>query len=144
MYVDGGAGIGGKTFEIETSPGTGSQQDDDAGIQFLGVNNAGGGGDVQYIGLIDELVIYNKALTETHARLHYLSAVGQTEPPPKFNAPTFSGGQARLSWTGTGRLQEASALSNAAGTWADVTPQPTGTTYSTAPGGAQKFYRLVR
>lgn len=54
---------------------------------------------------------------------------------------TKQAGNIVISWTGAGTLQSADALGNPAG-WANVTPAPTGTTYTVTPAGAQKYYRL--
>jgi hypothetical protein len=80
LYIDGGALSGGQTFEVNTAPGTTSQQDDDGGIRFLGFVQSGGGSDVQYIGQVDEIAIYNTAFNEGQARLHYLAARVPAQP----------------------------------------------------------------
>jgi hypothetical protein len=61
--------------------------------------------------------------------------------PPEFAAPTIVDGEIQLSWTGTGRLQEAPDVT---GDWTDVTPAPAGNSYSAPAAGARKFFRLVR
>jgi hypothetical protein len=61
--------------------------------------------------------------------------------PPQFGATTLVDGQVQLNWTGTGRLQEAPEVT---GTWTDVTPAPTGNSYSVPASGPRKFFRLVR
>jgi len=48
-----------------------------------------------------------------------------------------------VTWVGTGRLQQSSAL-GAAAAWTDVTPAPTGNTYTTPPNAGPKFYRTVK
>ena len=73
MYIDGGAAQGGATISRTTAAGTPSYQDTDSGIRYLGFTQNGGGGDVQFIGRFDELVIYDRALTETEVRQHYRS-----------------------------------------------------------------------
>jgi hypothetical protein len=53
---------------------------------------------------------------------------------------TQQGGKVVITWTGSGTLQSATAVS---GPWTDVTPPPTGNSYSVAPTAqAQEFYRL--
>jgi hypothetical protein len=59
--------------------------------------------------------------------------------PPVFGAPTVSGGQLTITWTGTGVLQESSDLKN----WTDVSGQPTSpytTPVTTGAGG--KYYSI--
>ncbi len=57
-----------------------------------------------------------------------------------FNAPTISGGQVTLTWTGAGTLQESANLTD----WSDVSPQPGAQSYTVTPDGASpvKFYRI--
>ncbi|MGE3310575.1 MAG: hypothetical protein AB7O66_11435 [Limisphaerales bacterium] len=53
------------------------------------------------------------------------------------------GGNVVVTWVGTGRLQQSSAL-GAGAAWADVTPAPTGNTYTTPANASPKFYRTVK
>jgi hypothetical protein len=58
---------------------------------------------------------------------------------PVFDPPTLAGGSVRISWTGTGRLQESTNLTS----WLEVTgnpPSPVQVTPGTAP---HNFYRIV-
>jgi hypothetical protein len=67
---------------------------------------------------------------------------GEGAAPSRLTAG-IQGANITISWTGAGTLQEADALTSPI-TWKDVTPPPTGTSY-TAPLsalGKQKFYRL--
>src|SRR5262245_40269220 len=73
MYLDGGQAQGGVTIVRNTGAGTTSYQDADGGIRYLGFTQHGGGGDVQFIGSLDELVIYDRALTATEVGQHFLS-----------------------------------------------------------------------
>src|SRR6185436_2573313 len=73
MYLDGGTPQGGVTITRTTAAGGPSYQDNDSGIRYLGFTQAGGGSDVQYIGMIDELAIYDRALTPTEVRQHFRS-----------------------------------------------------------------------
>ncbi len=60
-------------------------------------------------------------------------------PPAKFAPPTLSGNTVNLTWTGQGRLQEASQVD---GPWADVAGNPQNS-YSVTATAPQKFYRVV-
>ncbi|NIT97019.1 MAG: hypothetical protein GWM91_17020, partial [Actinobacteria bacterium] len=71
MYIDGGEAEGGQTLAATTPAGNPSYQDSDSGIFRLGVTTAGGGGNVQFQGLIDEVVIYDYALTAEDAAGHF-------------------------------------------------------------------------
>jgi hypothetical protein len=57
-----------------------------------------------------------------------------------FNPVTVAAdGKVTISWTGTGTLQQTTDLVN----WTDVTPQPTGNSYTVSPATASHaFYRL--
>lgn len=143
LYIDGGALNGGLTYEATTPAGAASFQDPDGFIQYLGFTQSGGGGNVQYIGLVDEVAIYNRALTEAHAKLHFLAAGGANLMQPRFNPPSQTNRVVTLTWTGTGRLQEATTLTGT-NIWSDVNPQPTTNRYSTPATGTMKFYRLIR
>lgn len=57
---------------------------------------------------------------------------------PQFDPPTLSGGAVRISWTGSGRLQESTNLTS----WAEVANAPN--PYPVIPDAApQKFYRII-
>jgi hypothetical protein len=51
------------------------------------------------------------------------------------------GNNAVISWTGDGVLQAANSLT-APITWVDVTPAPTGKSYTTTPSQSQRYFRL--
>jgi len=76
LYINGGKLAGGQTITVNTTSGGASQQDDDAGIDRLGVTRAGELGNVQYQGKIDELAIYNRGLTAAEVAAHYTSVAG--------------------------------------------------------------------
>jgi hypothetical protein len=153
LFVDGGALSGGQTFEATTAPGAGSQQDDDAAIQFLGFTESGGSANLQYIGQVDEVAIYDKAFTEAQARLHYLAA---GVAPSTFEILDISinpqNSQVTLTWEATAGLsytvQRATSLP--AGTWEAVgTVDATGNTATLTdttppPGAAAVFYRILQ
>ncbi len=56
-----------------------------------------------------------------------------------FSAPTLSGNNLTLGWTGGGRLQEANDIT---GPWTDVAGSPAGS-LTVQTSGARKFYRVV-
>jgi hypothetical protein len=61
---------------------------------------------------------------------------------PRFNPPTLSNGTVTITWTGTGTLQQAAALTGQAGDWSDVSGNP-GSGYQVTVGvEGDKFYRL--
>ena len=64
---------------------------------------------------------------------------GSAPSRPRLSAGLQSGNIA-ITWSGSGILQEANDLTNP--NWKDVTPAPTGNSYSTAASAATKFYRL--
>ena len=62
---------------------------------------------------------------------------------PKFNATTIAAGSVTISWTGTGTLQQATALTGQASDWSDVSPPPSGNSYTVTAGtSGNKFFRL--
>lgn len=62
----------------------------------------------------------------------------------RFNSPTVSGGLVTFTWTGTGTLQQAAALTGNPNDWTDVNPQPVGNTYTVPATGNRLFLRLKR
>jgi len=57
---------------------------------------------------------------------------------PQFDPPTITGGNVRISWTGSGRLQESTNLTS----WSAVSNPPN--PYLVTPGSAPyKFYRII-
>jgi hypothetical protein len=58
-------------------------------------------------------------------------------PLPVFDSPSLVGGQMRISWSGSGTLQEAPALT---GPWSAAASQAN--PQSVAPSGTMKFYRI--
>ena len=63
-----------------------------------------------------------------------------------FLPPTLEGATLTLTWTGTGTLQQAEALSgNPSSDWSDVTPQPPNNTHTVdTTAGPANYYRLVQ
>jgi len=86
-------------------------------------------------GGIDEVAIYDKALTHEQLLIHY--AVGaKTAAPPELSI-AWAGGQVVLTYA-NGTLQEADAVT---GVWADVAAA---SPVSVPAAGAGKFYRVKR
>ena len=66
-----------------------------------------------------------------------------TTPSLQFTSVSVSGGTVTINWSGTGTLQQASALTGTQADWSDVSPQPGGNSYSPSAGtSANRFYRL--
>ena len=105
MYIDGGASVGGVTIEATTGAGSTSFQDDDGQIEYLGFVQSGELENVQFIGLIDEVVIYNKALTEAQAKVHYLAAKPLAKPFKILSAKLLNGGIPTISWEAISGMQ---------------------------------------
>ena len=61
----------------------------------------------------------------------------RSNPAPVLNAPTLSGGNVTISWTGAGTLEEATSVS---GPWSNSLNQ--NNPQSVPPTGARKFYRI--
>ena len=59
---------------------------------------------------------------------------------PKFNAPTLSGGQVTITWTGSGKLQQAADLTG----WTDVAGNPASPYTVPVASAPVMFYRLVQ
>jgi hypothetical protein len=71
MYLDGGPQIpGGAMFSRTTAAGNASYQDPDSVTRYIGFTQNGELGNVQYIGFVDEVAIYDRALSEAEVRLH--------------------------------------------------------------------------
>jgi hypothetical protein len=97
---------------------------------------------VQYIGQVDEVVIYNKAFDEARARKHFIAG-GGTRHVIEFNPVVRNpNGTITISWEGTGLLQQAMSLTGQPTDWSDVIPQPPGNSLTIMPTGKQRFFRL--
>jgi hypothetical protein len=72
-------------------------QDSDGGIRYLSFTQTGGGDNVQFIGLLDELAIYDRALTETEVRQHYRSVFEETPMATACRTPLSGNGLNRTS-----------------------------------------------
>lgn len=75
------------------------------------------------------------------AAIKWAANLGAAPPPPpaqaKFNPPLLQGGSLSLSWSGTGKLQEADAVT---GPWNDAASQTSPQTVTVT--GKAKFYRI--
>jgi hypothetical protein len=82
--------------------------------------------------------------TASNGDYDFLAFVPATSPPQlRFDPPIISGNQVTISWVGTATLQEASNLTGSANDWSNVSPPPSGTTFTaTVSATGQKFYRL--
>jgi hypothetical protein len=62
------------------------------------------------------------------------------------NAPTLSfsvsNGSITITWTGSGTLQSAATLTGHAGDWSNVSPAPSGNTYTASIGAGNRFFRI--
>ena len=77
MHIDGGALVGGgRTFTANTGAGAASNQDNDSPISRLGYTQNGEQSNTQFIGQIDEVAIYNRAITASEAASHYNAGTG--------------------------------------------------------------------
>jgi hypothetical protein len=153
LYVDGGALSGGQTFEVNTGPGAISQQDDDGGIRFLGFVQNGGGGDVQFIGQVDEVAIYDTAFNEGRARVHYLAARVPAQPRLIGITLNPTSRDVTLTWRATlGASYSVQRASSLPGTpWETIGQAVTATddvVTFTDPGrpaaATTSFYRIIR
>jgi hypothetical protein len=64
-------------------------------------------------------------------------------PSLRFTSINASGGSVTINWTGTGTLQQAASLTGQASDWSNVTPPPSGNTYTVTAGtSGNKFFRL--
>ncbi len=136
MYIDGGTIAGGVSLTATTPAGSSSWQDEaDGQIRYLGIVEKGvdGNPDVQFIGMLDELVIYDRALDDIDALLHWLAAGG--EIPPKI-AITREGDTITITFTGV--LQSAD---NVLGTFEPV--ESAESPYTVPATGTQRFYIAV-
>lgn len=77
MYLDGGPlQPGGASFTRTLGAGNLNFQDLDGYIRYLGLVQSGELENVQYIGLLDEVCIYDRALTDAEVRLHSQAVLG--------------------------------------------------------------------
>lgn len=110
------------------------------------------GARLPWAGRLDEVALWTRALGASEVQAIY--AAGQTNGglnnipvqgvAPRFNPPVRNAnGTVTFTWTGTGRLQQNTNIMTP-NTWTDVTPQPTGNTYTTPATGNMRFYRIIQ
>ena len=108
----------------------------------------GGGGvfDVTgnyFIGRIDEVAIFDKAIPAERIAAHYAAALGDFILPGgdyEFTSITVSGDQVTFAWDGAGTLQEASSVT---GPWSNSADQTNPQTVTVDPAAGNKFYRIT-
>lgn len=69
-----------------------------------------------------------------------LPSVSVTTPVLSISTGT---GKVTITWTGSGTLQSATALTGKPGDWSNVTPAPSGNTYTANIGAGDLFFRVV-
>jgi len=88
--------------------------------------------------LIVEMRVATTWWTEIAAFDNIRITEGAIVTQPRFDPPTLQNGTVRISWTGSGRLQESTDLSS----WSVVT-NSLNPYLPTAPIGPQRFYRII-
>ena len=107
--------------------------------------NGGGGANCEWT-TIDpttgiRYLLNDPSPTNTTGIHAYYTPSSVTPPGPSFNAPVLASGKLTITWTGTATLQQATVISPTA--WTDVTPAPTGNTYTVTVGSTGNlFFRL--
>lgn len=104
--------------------------------------NIGGGGVFDgsgnwFAGRIDEVAIFDKAVTAEQVRNHYLAAKEGPSPKPRIVGVGLKSGNFVIDWVCGGTLQKASSLN---GPWADV--DGASSPYATSASGAEAYFRL--
>jgi hypothetical protein len=136
-YIDGGEAVGGATITATTGPGIPSLQDDDGGIRYLGILEKGNDGNpnVQYIGLMDELAIYDRALDDVDAILHWLAAGGAVPSVEAGEIESIDVAGDEIVITFSGILRSSESVQG------PFTPVDGATSpHTTTPEGDQRFY----
>jgi hypothetical protein len=91
-------------------------------------------GDNRFNGVIDEVRVYSRALSDAEVAVIAL-------PAPVFLPPVLSGNQLTLTWSGGGQLQSAPLVT---GTYTNITPTPSSPYTTTVAPGQNKFFRVLR
>lgn len=112
-----------------------------AAVGALPVNNGdwaigstGNGWSNNFAGSVDEVAIYNRALTPSQVQAHYTAALSGGQPLTL--AISLSLGTVKITWT-TGTLQESNLVT---GQYNDLLTATS--PYTPPPGATTKFYRL--
>lgn len=107
----------------------------------------GPGGSRVFRGLMDELKVFNKVLTESEIRNAQKAAVAVAVTPPKLLV-SRQGGELVLEWDSTAVFQLQSRAALGSGDWAMETVQPAANgsrkTIRLQPSENTKFYRLIK
>lgn len=104
--------------------------------------NIGGGGVFDgtgnwFQGRIDEVAIFDKAVTAEQIRNHYLAAKDGPSPKPRIVGVALKSGNFVIDWVCGGTLQKAGSVN---GPWADV--DGAASPYATSASGAEAYFRL--
>jgi hypothetical protein len=104
--------------------------------------NGGGGANVEFFTYDDNgnKIAVNDLSNPASIKAYYALKGGGTAP--KFTSVTSAGGNLTITWEGTGKLQQSATLAPSA--WTDVTPQPTGNTYTVPASGTDLFFRILQ
>jgi hypothetical protein len=124
--------------------GSGGSATSNYGTSTFNVHIGGGGvfdatGNF-FIGQIDEVAIFNKAISAERIAAHFKAGKEGgviEETQPEFTGITANGNNLSIEWTGGGTLQSATAVT---GPWTDVAGASS--PFSTTAAGAGLFYRV--
>jgi hypothetical protein len=95
-----------------------------------------------FIGRIDEVAIFDKAIPAERIAAHFAAALGDFILPGgdfEFTSITVDGNQVTFEWEGGGTLQESSAVT---GPWTTSASQDNPQTVTVDPAAGNKFYRI--
>jgi Concanavalin A-like lectin/glucanases superfamily len=92
-----------------------------------------------YAGGVDEVAIYDKALSASQVAAHYAGATVESI----VLSISRTNGAVVVSWTGAGLLEQATTLTGSPNDWTYVTPAPAGNSYTVPAGAPAAFYRVV-
>ena len=103
--------------------------------EYIGTNPDGQAGTRNFLGAIDEVATFNRALGSNELQVLYNAALG-IQPPVELQIARV-GSNVQLTWGNVGQLLEASSLN---GPW--TTNSLAASPYTVPPAGSQKFYRV--
>lgn len=111
------------------------------------VHHEGTGGD--WVGVYAKLASAADPVSGTTPSNLTGSIVGAVIPPPQNTSGpqlsiTHSGSTVTVSWTGSGTLQQATTLTGHNSDWTNVTPAPSGSSFTTSATTGMQFFRVVR